>query len=396
VDNPAKPPGLLETLPPNLTPDFPSPNINSPAQELWPQIPGMLPGGGPMGTGLIPGLLQPQNNVPSQARPEPNPAAPTVPGQSTRVGSYVASLHTAVPQGQRSDDDPSDGDANFAGMSNPNWADEPFAGSGADPKFYMSDSASYVDDHERPDFSPEDWYKDDGSDIIKFNDSRSSPQQGPRNASLLHYALDPNDESSGMFNPANPTGNDWEQASGEPFMDEVGKQVHNMTGQGVLDQVMGKGGGGAAGEAGEAGLAEEAPELMALARVQRHGGPRQQVRVDRRNGWEKERVAAALPEDFGYNGGSSLEDFSVGDEMGGGGDILANFQRSGAAAAMMVGSGGSNRGNDDIAQAAQAFLRTAGRKYTPEEQRMLEAEAHPMGARNLPTDDDLAGTHYIF
>jgi hypothetical protein len=25
----------------------------------------------------------------------------------------------------------------------------------------------------------------------------------------------------------------------------------------------------------------------------------------------------------------------------------------------------------------------------------LEAEAHPMGARNLPTDDELAGTHYL-
>ena len=44
---------------------------------------------------------------------------------------------------------------------------------------------------------------------------------------------------------------------------------------------------------------------------------------------------------------------------------------------------------------AQAFLRTAGRKYTDEEQRELEAEFHPQGARNLPTDDELEGTHYL-
>ena len=60
----------------------------------------------------------------------------------------------------------------------------------------------------------------------------------------------------------------------------------------------------------------------------------------------------------------------------------------------MQESGGYG-GNDDIAERAQAFLRTAGRKYSPQEQRELEAEFHPQGARNLPDEDDLAGTHYL-
>jgi hypothetical protein len=55
----------------------------------------------------------------------------------------------------------------------------------------------------------------------------------------------------------------------------------------------------------------------------------------------------------------------------------------------------SGPGDSDIAGAAQAFLKTAGRKFTPAEQRELEAEFHPQGARNLPTDDDLADTHYL-
>ena len=72
---------------------------------------------------------------------------------------------------------------------------------------------------------------------------------------------------------------------------------------------------------------------------------------------------------------------------------MAAFQRSGAAAAVMSENRASS--NDDIAAHAQAFLRTAGRKYSPEEQRELEAEFHPQGARNLPTDDELEGTHYL-
>ena len=41
------------------------------------------------------------------------------------------------------------------------------------------------------------------------------------------------------------------------------------------------------------------------------------------------------------------------------------------------------------------MIRTAGRKFSPQEQRELEDESHPLGARNLPTEADLANTHYV-
>lgn len=322
---------------------------------------------------------------------------------------FVASLHDAAPSTQRSDTDPSDGDANFRGLSNPNWADEPFEGSGPDPKWFMGDSGDYIDKHERPDFSPEDWHEDDGSDIIKFNDSRSKPQQGPRQSSLvasLHYALDPNDDSSGMFNPNNPGTGDWDAASGQGFVNEVSKDEGQLGGGGLSNALGGGGKGGEAGGAAEGGAAEAAPELLAVAAFDRGeiapaptarragGGPRQEVRVDPGFRGQPRKTAAPPPEDFGYDGEPSLDSYEgASGELGGGGDILASFQRSGAAGAIMSNSGPT--GNDDIANAAQAFLRTAGRKFSPEEQRMLEAEAHPMGARNLPTDDELQGTHYL-
>lgn len=95
------------------------------------------------------------------------------------------------------------------------------------------------------------------------------------------------------------------------------------------------------------------------------------------------------PDDFGYSGGeihmAAPED---NDD-----DIVAAFQRSAGAAAVMDNA--PSGGSDDIADRALAFLRTAGRKYSPAEQRELEAEHHPLGARNLPTEDELSGTHYV-
>ena len=96
------------------------------------------------------------------------------------------------------------------------------------------------------------------------------------------------------------------------------------------------------------------------------------------------------PDDFGFDGAPDMERYAAADD---GGDIVAAFQRSAGAAEVMNGSGGG--GSDDIAERALAFLRTAGRKYSPAEQRELEAEHHPLGARNLPTDDELSGTHYV-
>lgn len=76
----------------------------------------------------------------------------------------------------------------------------------------------------------------------------------------------------------------------------------------------------------------------------------------------------------------------------GGGGEGASSARS---AAMSQAASRGHFSNDDIAGAADAFLRrTAGRKYSPQEQAALMDEFHPLGARNLD-GLNLEGTHYV-
>lgn len=289
----------------------------------------------------------------------------------------VASLHYA--------DSPADGDANFMGHSYPNWADESFQGSGPDPRHYISDSQSYLDQHE-PDLHD---VTDEG-DIVKFNDSRSKPQQGPRHTSS-RYGGDQDIDA-----PA------WEHADFYGRGDEDQYDDHDQGGGGGFNSM----GGG--GEEGGEGLAEEAPELLALASVRRRGGPRHAVRVDpgaRGARSQLKHSMGTLPEPEDPNTLGSMEepdplatpDMAI-DASYHGDDLVANFQRSAAAQDLWSGESSNSGGmfsDDAIAANAQAMLRTAGRKFTQQEQRDLEEEAHILGARNIPTDDDLAGTHYL-
>lgn len=122
--------------------------------------------------------------------------------------------------------------------------------------------------------------------------------------------------------------------------------------------------------------------------VRRAGRPVPQVTPQR----AANRSSYRPPEDFGFDGapprmGSATDDNS---------DIVRAFH-----AALGANGGGALSGDsgnyDDNAIAARAasMLRTAGRTYTLAEQRALENESHPLGARNMPTEDDLAGTHYV-
>jgi hypothetical protein len=223
----------------------------------------------------------------------------------------VARLHQA--------DNPADGNPDFAGISSPGWADEPFSGSGPDHRRYFSDSASYVADLERPHIE-DDWYDDVGEDIVKFNDSRSRPQQGPRHSS---------------------------------------------------------------------------------ATVKRHGGPRRSPRIDPGTRQQRQMLRHAEGIAPAEEDATSLPIPDTADPLADSTDIVANFQRSAAAADLMSnapsgGGGGGRFSDDDIANhAREAMLRTAGRKFTLAEQRELEEEEHHLGARNMPTDADLAGTHYL-
>lgn len=62
-------------------------------------------------------------------------------------------------------------------------------------------------------------------------------------------------------------------------------------------------------------------------------------------------------------------------------------------AAMAAEGGGALA--DSEPRRTPAMARTAGRHFTLAEQRELEDESHPLGARNLPTRADLQGTHYV-
>ena len=407
---------------------------------------------------------------------------------------YDASFMVAAVE----DSDPSDGKGDFAGKSVADWANEPFAGSGPAPKDWFSDSAGYVDENERDRFI--DVTDAPDGDIIKFNDSRSAPQQGPKKSGSRHHADNFSPDSTanapspmpnmGLGTPDTPSepfdvsqtlaslhlagepdAEDWENASGEPFLDEVKKDITGDgddegdgegggggAGSALPGLVKGLGGGGgAAGAAGAAGGGAAASELAGLAvlaaknctgcgkpidpleefpggkclschagdpavqhdidnmsaedlanmwgadvvhkhhrgssdGVRRAGrGATSQVRVDPGTRQpNRPRQAMSPPDDFGYGGG---EIHMAAPEEDSGDDIVAAFQRSAGAAAVMDNA--PSGGSDDIADRALAFLRTAGRKYSPAEQRELEAEHHPLGARNLPTDDELQGTHYV-
>lgn len=346
---------------------------------------------------------------------------------------YDASFMVAMLRQAKDEDDlPSAGDPSFMGPSSPGWADQGFAGSGPDPKYWHSDSAGYVDEFERPDFG--DVTDFDGDDIIKFNDSRSKPQQGPRSSARQadnfsggsnaapNFATNPltqevppdpaslgagipdspdggssltarlhQADDTGYFNPDNP---DVKDPEGE-FADDITQSVTNPVGDlGGANEETPAGGapkGGFSLEAFDRGsFVAPVSELRKAGRA--GSGPKAQVRVDpgTRQGNRPREAAVAPPEDFGFNGVPDLPDY--GTTQQGGADIIANFHRNGAQSVM------SNKpAPDDFSGSpfVQSMLRTAGRTYTPEEQRQLEAEFHPQGARNLPTDDDLAGTHYL-
>lgn len=287
----------------------------------------------------------------------------------------VASLHYA--------DNPADGDANFFGKSYPNWADEPFQGSGPDPRHYISDSQSYLDDHE-PDLHD----VTDGDDIIKFNDSRSKPQQGPRHTSAYDGGGYYTDQGIHTESP------------GQMHFDSDGPHVTrnrplrdpNFPGPSTREELH-----------RVPGINPNQAKLP-LDGIKPRGGPRKAVRVDpgvRGRRSQLRHADGTLPEPEGPNTVSSMEAPdpmapSIDDNPGN--DIVANFQRSAAAQDLWSGESSNSGGvfsDDAIAANAQSMLRTAGRKFTQQEQRELEEEAHILGARNLPNDDDLAGTHYI-
>jgi hypothetical protein len=262
--------------------------------------------------------------------------------------------------------------------------------------------------------------------------SDDSTNMGSGLTAHLHYQGVAGKEDTGYFNPNSASPEDWDAGSGDEFAnqvsqssDEIGNSVNPMGDSG--------GGGAAEGEAGGAAEGGGAAELAVLANLHQKdagfdpvaafdaggfdasavdggggelrragrvgSGPRSQVRIDpgfRGGGQARQAAAAPPPEDFGYDGGREFESYLQETNDPSGADIVANFHRQGAG--VLSDAGASRPGStDDFSSSpmVQAMLRTAGRNYSPEEQRELEGEFHPMGARNGPTPDDLAGTHYV-
>lgn len=300
------------------------------------------------------------------------------------------------------------------------------------------------------DIDPEIYGGESGTDMGSPGDYSSTPATGmgmgdyagmgggsdPIEASRRRGAGDP--ASSGYFNPNNAGADDWQAGSGEDFANEAEQDAQDVGNSmpGTSEGGEGGGEGEAGGEGGAAGAAAEIPPIPAginperlhdqrmgsfdataafdrgefsfgdtpgggeLRRAGRvGGGARQAPRID--PGYRGHQKVAGPgmtpPDDFGFDGGREMEAYLAEGDDPSGMDVLANFHRSGAAGSIMSEPQTRPGSTDDFSSSpmVQAMLRTAGRVYSPEEQRELEAEYHPQGARNMPTTDDLAGTHYL-
>lgn len=191
----------------------------------------------------------------------------------------------------------------------------------------------------------------------------------------------------------------------------VGNMMPSMQGGGMggggLGDLLGGGGeagaaegGAAAGEAG--GLAEALP-LLAVANVNGIRGAGRSYIHPKPEPALVQAKKLTPPEDFGFDGPG---DEAFNERMASAlssddhSDVVAAFQKAGGIesinqAPTPAQNSGTMFADGDIAQAAQAMLRTAGRDYSLAQQRELETEEHHLGARNMPTPADLAGTHYL-
>lgn len=243
---------------------------------------------------------------------------------------------------------------------------ESFQGSGPNPKYWMGSSECYVDDHERERFVDVTDLDDDP--IIKYTGDK--PKQGPKKASRSRRPF------VGSEN-ANPQGATL-TSGGE--IDESG--VSN------LDQVF---------KAGASGKPWDGHRVRDFRRyVKQNGGrPTHQMLQDYLNKPHRglDQGGTQHLQDYTSYVEQHDDEFSPRQGSNDSSDIVAQFHRMGGIEAINNSGGGGTYSDSSIADRAQGFLRTAGRVYSLAEQRELEEESHPSGARNLK-DLDLRNTHY--
>lgn len=248
---------------------------------------------------------------------------------------------------------------------------EPFAGSAPNPKYWMGSSECYVDDHERDRFVDVTDLDDDP--IIKFTGDK--PKQGPKKASRSRRPFVASEN-------ANPDGSTLTSGS-------------SMNDSGIsegFEQVF------KAGAAPQAWDGHRVRDFKHYVKQQGHDRPNHQVLQEYFNKPHRGLDQGGMQHLQDYTSHAEQHEASV--HQAGfdddGSDIVAQFHRMGGIEAINNsggGSGGGSYSDSSIAERAQGFLRTAGRMYSLAEQRELEEEAHPKGARNL-SDLDLRGTHY--
>jgi len=328
------------------------------------------PGGGPL-LPRLPGPPRPSRGQPSFGRPTPEPPPPSH-GEPIPAHVPVGEFPSTWSQHDIEEYKKHERRAGYRQAGDPYEYVDYITGHGSDDPYdpdYNYDA--------RPHHGP--------------HPPRDHPSEQPWFTASYRYADEDDGDDGSDGGSGTPTSSDWSNASGQGVMQAITNALPGGGGGGLPGGL-----GGGAGEAGEAaegaGALEELAPLALAASVRRAGRGGAPIRYDPGARQQGRRVQAMgpMPEDFGNDGDPDMADYGAPD----GGDIVANFQRS-AAAGDIYSQNSYGGGDDDIATNARAFLRTAGRKFTHEEQRMLEAEAHPLGARNLPTDEDLEGTHYL-
>lgn len=304
------------------------------------------------------------------------------------MSGITANQHTATPVG------------GFPNVQLTNQ--ESFAGSGPNPKYWMGSSECYVDDHERERFV--DLTDLDDDPLIKYTDE--NPKQGPKKTSRSRRPLANSADSASVDN-ANPQTSTLTSGSGMNDttainFDQVRKAGSSdmpWDGHRIRDfrRFVKQQGGQVSHQALQEYLSKPHRDLDQGGRqhLQEYTSYAEQHENRQASMHYAEELAAAdvpsanelMPEDPSVTG--LLTTASADD----GSDIVAQFHRMGGIEAINNSGGGGSYSDAAIAEQAKGFLRTAGRMYSLAEQRALEEESHPKGARNLD-ELDLAGTHY--
>lgn len=293
---------------------------------------GMIPGIGGLASGLAGGLMSGLGHL----------------------GSSDAERYAALYMQSNGD---------FLTKGGPDWMDHSFCGSGPDIQDWSGTSEDYVDENERPKHQ-ETWRTDNKGDIVRYKSPKQQPKQATqgqltntdaiseasRNFWADVHEAEAADSASGYFNPKNKPGQPYDKGDdglGGITKGKGGGGGTKLPDGGDAEGAEAAGDAAGAGEAAEgAGMLEElAPLLLAASRTD-------------------------------------------------GSDIVRQFHASGGGCLNAPAGNNGQYGDDSIATQAQKLLKTAGRNYTPAEQRELEDEFHPRGARNLK-NLDLRGTHYI-